>query len=67
MFSWIEEKDIIADVSTKQGSRREDMDSLMEENVFDQAQNKNNLVKYINHKISIKNFTTKRKKEKMNV
>ena len=39
---------------TKQGSRREEMDELMERNVFEQAQNKDNLVKYVNDEISIK-------------
>ena len=61
-FSWIEGKEIIADVLTKQGSRREEMDALMERNVFGQAQNKDNFVKYVNEEISIKNFTTKQTK-----
>ena len=46
-------------ILTKQGSRREDMDSLMEKNVFEQAQNKDNLVKFVNDEISIKNMTIK--------
>ena len=61
-FSWIEGKEIIADVLTKQGSRREEMDALMERNVFGQAQNKDNLVKYVNDEISIKNLTMKQTK-----
>ena len=61
-FSWIEGKEIIADVLTKQGSRREDMDGFIEKNMFRQAQNMDNLVKCIYDEISIKNLTTKQLK-----
>ena len=38
------------------------MDALMERNVFGQAQNKDNLVKYVNDEIFIKNLTMKQTK-----
>ena len=61
-FPWIDKKAIVANVLRKQGSRREDMDSLMENNVFQQAQNRDNLVKYTNNEIRIKNLMTKQLK-----
>ena len=39
-FFWIEGKDIVADVLTKQGSKREFLNELMEDNVFKHALNK---------------------------
>ena len=58
-FSWIEGKDIVADILTKQGPKREVLEELMEDNIFKHALNKNNLVEYINDEITIKNQTTK--------
>ena len=51
--------EIIADVLTKQGSRKEDLDGWMEKNVFRQAINKDILAKCMNDEIYSKNFTTK--------
>ena len=61
-FSWIEGKEIVADVLTKQGSRREVLDELIRNNIFQHALNKDNLVKYENDEISIKNLSTKKTK-----
>ena len=59
---WIDGKYIIVDVLTKQGSTREDMHELIENNVFEQALNKENLVRYLNEEISIKILTMKETK-----
>ena len=61
-FSWIEGKEIVADVFTKQGSKREALDEVVRENYFRHAQNKDNLVVCENEEITIKNLTTKEMK-----
>ena len=61
-FSWIEGKEIVADVFTKQGSKREALDEIVKENCFRHAQNKDNLVVCENEEITIKNLTTKEMK-----
>ena len=58
-YSWIEGKDIVADVLTKQGSKREVLEDIVERNYFKNAQDENNLVKCIDGEIAIRNLTTK--------
>ena len=61
-YSWIEGKEIIADVFTKSGSTRESLDEITRENIFRHAQSKDNLVQYENEEITITNLATKSKK-----
>ena len=61
-FSWIEGKEIVADVLTKQGSKREALNEIMKDNIFCHAHNKDNLVRFENEDITIKNLTTKEMK-----
>ena len=58
-FSWIEGKDIVADILTKQGSKREALDEVMKGNIIENALDDNNLVNYRNGEILISNLTTK--------
>ena len=61
-YSWIEGAEIVADVFTKQGSRRESLEEIVKKNVFKHAQSKDNLVTYDEEEITIKNLTTKEMK-----
>ena len=45
-FSWIEGSEIVADIFTKQGSKREVLEEIVEENRFKHALSKKNLVVY---------------------
>ena len=54
----MEREYIVADVLSKQGSRRNISNELMADNVFRHALNTGNLVKYLNDEITIKNLTT---------
>ena len=62
LYSWIEGKEIVADVFTKSGSTRESLDEITRENIFRHAQSKDNLVQYENEEITISNLATKSKK-----
>ena len=61
-YSWIEGKNIVADILTKQGSKREALEEIIKENFFAQAKNKDNMVVFENEEITIKNLTTKEMK-----
>ena len=61
-YSWIEGKEIVADVFMKAGSTRESLDEITRENIFRHAQSKDNLVQYENEEITITNLATKSKK-----
>ena len=58
-YSWIEGKEIVADVFTKQGSNREALDEIIKKNNFEHAHREENLVVYEGEEIRIKNLTTK--------
>ena len=49
----------MADILTEQGSKREALEEVTKENIFEHALDKNNLVKYANDEILIKNLTIK--------
>ena len=62
-FSWIEGTEIVADVFTKQRSKRESLDEIVLENRFRHALSKDNLVMFENEEITIKNLATKEAKK----
>ena len=45
-YGWIEGKDIIADILTKTGSKRSELDEIMVEGYFKHVQDENNCVKF---------------------
>jgi hypothetical protein len=59
-YSWIEGKEIVADVFTKQGSKKEALDEIIKNNNFVHAQREDNLVVYEDEEIRIKNLRRKR-------
>jgi uncharacterized protein YheU (UPF0270 family) len=61
-YSWIEGKNIVADILTKQGSKREALDEIIKNYFFTQAQSKDNMVVFENEEITIKNLTIKEMK-----
>jgi hypothetical protein len=63
-FSWIEGTEIVADVLTKQGSRRESLDEIVKRNRFRHAQSKDNQVVFEDSEIQVKNLVTKAMKKK---
>ena len=58
-FSWNKGKEILADVFIKYEVRRKVLDDLIEDIFSKHTLNKNNLINYVNDKITIKNETTK--------
>ena len=62
-YSWIEGKEIVADVFTKQGSNKEALDEIVKKNIFVHAQKEENLVVFKNEEICVKNLTTKARLE----
>ena len=58
-FSWIEGKEIVADIFTKEGSKREALEEIIKDNFFRHAKSKDNLLKYKNEEITIKNMKCK--------
>ena len=58
-YSWIEGKEIVADVFTKQGLKKEALDEIIKNNNFMHAQREDNLVVYEDKEIRIKNLTMK--------
>jgi hypothetical protein len=63
-YSWIEGSDIVADVFTKAGSKRDVLDEIILENKFKHAQSEDNLVVVADGEIQIKNLVTKAMKKK---
>ena len=62
-FSWIVGTEIVVDIFTKQGSEREVLGEIVEENKFRHALNEDNLVVYENEEIKMKNEATKMKRD----
>ena len=58
-FSWIAGTEIVADVFTKQGSQREELEEIVKKNVFKHAKNEDNMVYLEDGEIKIKNLRTK--------
>ena len=50
-YSWIQGEEIVADIFTKQGSKREALDEIVRENRFRHAQTKDNLVVFENDEL----------------
>ena len=61
-FSWIAGTEILADVFTKQGSQREELEEIVKENIFRQGKTEDNMVYLDNGEIKIKNLKTKAEK-----
>ena len=62
-YSWIEGAEIVADVFTKKGSKRDVLEEIVLENKFKHAQTKDNLVVYENDEFRVKNLVTKKTRE----
>ena len=58
-FAWITGTEIVADVFTKQGSQREALDEIVQDNIFRHVQTMDNLVLFEDEEIKIKNLVTK--------
>ena len=59
-LSWIEGTQIVADVFTKEGSKREVLNEIIKEGMFRHAQHQDNLVVFEDNEIKIRNLTTKK-------
>ena len=62
-YSWIDNKEIVVDVLTKQGPRREDLDVIMIRSWFRNALDEKNCVKYKNGEKRVENLTMKSKED----
>ena len=62
-YSWIQGEEIVADVLTKRGSRREALNEIVLENKFSHAQTRDNWVSYENGEFKIRNKVTKKQKQ----
>ena len=62
-YSWIQGEEIVVDIFTKQGSKREALDEIVRENRFRHAQTKDNLVLHENGEFKVKNLVTNREKQ----
>ena len=62
-YSWIRGEEIVADVLTKQGSKREVLDEILYENEFRNAHSKDNRVTYEGGEFKIRNRVTKKDKK----
>ena len=58
-YSWIEGSEIVADVFTKPGSKREVLDEIIQKNEFRNAQSVDNIVMIEKDEIVIKNLVNK--------
>ena len=58
-YSWIEGTEIVADVFTKQGSQRKEMDEIVRQNKFWSGASWDNMVTYEDGEIKIQNLTMK--------
>ena len=58
-FGWIEGKDIIADILTKTGSNRTELDEIMVEGYFKHVQDEKNCVKFKDGEVKIDGLATK--------
>ena len=64
-YSWIQGEEIVADVLTKQRSRREALQDIVMENKFRHVQTRDNWVYYENGEIKIQNLVMKRQRQEI--
>ena len=64
-YSWIKGEEIVTDVLTIQGSRREALQEIVMENKFKHAQMRDNWVYYENGQFKIQNLVTKKQGQDM--
>ena len=62
-YSWIPGGEIVADILTKQGLKREILEDIMIKNEFGHMKKSDNLVLYEEDEFKIKNLVTKKEKE----
>ena len=62
-YSWIPGEEIVADILTKQGSKREILEDIMIKNEFGHMKTSDNLVSYEEDEFKIRNLVTKKEKE----
>ena len=62
-YSWIQGEEIVADILTKQGSKRAVLDEILVKNEFKHARTEDNKVTYEGDEFKIRNRVTKRDKE----
>ena len=62
-YSWIQGEEIVADILTKQGSKREVMDEILGQNEFRHARKEDNKVTFEGDEFRIRNRVTKKDKE----
>ena len=62
-YSWIQGEEIVADVLTKRGSRREALNEIVLQNKFSHVQTRDNWVTYENGEFKIRNKVTKKQKQ----
>ena len=58
-YSWIQGEEIVADVLTKRGSRREALNEIVLQKKFSHAQKRDNWVTYENGEFKTRNKVTK--------
>ena len=61
--SWMEGTKIVADVFTKEGSQRRELDEIVRNNVFSTGASWDNVVTCEEGEIKIRNLTTKRNRK----
>ena len=62
-YAWIQGEEIVADILTKQGSKREVLDEILKQNKFKHADCKDNRVTFEGDESKIRNTVTKKEKE----
>ena len=62
-YSWIQGEKIVADIFTKQGSKRAVLDDILVKNEFKHARTEDNKVTYEEEEFKIRNKVTKKDKE----
>ena len=62
-YSWIQGEEIVADILTKQGSKRVVLDEILVKNEFKHARTEDNKVTYEGDEFKIRNRVTKKDKE----
>ena len=59
-YSWLETKDMVADVLTKECKNNGDVDDILIDNVWKNVKNEDNLVSCMNGEIQLRNVVSKR-------
>ena len=62
-YSWIQGEEIVADILTKQGSKRAVLDEILMKNEFKHARTEDNKVTYEGDEFKIRNRVSKKDKE----